>query len=495
MTRTSYLGRWTARLSVAVVAGSALIAQGATAHAQEFMGCSLQQWPSDLLACLNRKWQDANSGFQRQLDDARKDLENRYKRGQEDMRKELDQRGQLARSEWEKRTLQARRAIQSDPLLACVAGANPAADVAQVVARYSSDPARFFRAAYDDAMAMVAPPTLTPPPTGIQIMRTAETIFDDAWRRAEVGASRSATLRCIVDHARPMRDAMKRGFVNTAPTFTLAMNQAWSGSGTKVLGDMTADLITKALNKNALGADGVLILKGALTEQLLGPSRIQGHADLVQALTTALPAGGQPMADAAARAKDALGKAFQIDSDFYVSVFEKWLMLAGRKLIRSDSPPVGGITALRPPGGGWVADRLLDQLDWVPASVNSAIASVCGTVPEAGGFVCGWGMQLPLRELWIQIVRPGIKETALSAVEVTYDEAVRALVARLRDPLRRGAGRVRVAAGPIAVALESMQQQLIEGFVDDVVKTTRVALDNFDDRVVELIDAAVAARR
>jgi hypothetical protein len=497
MSGISNRGRWTAKLAVAVFAGAGLLAVARDAHAgPDFMGCSLTQWPNDILNCLNGKWSEATNNFQRQIDDAKKQadearrsVDDKVKYAVDNLRKQLENAGELVKSNTEKALLQASRQVGADQLVACLARANPSAEVSQMAARFASDPAAFLQSTYDEAAALVGPFKLVAPKNGAIRLPTAGEIFDQSWGRLEGIGARSASVGCVVEYLRPMKDAMKRGFTGSAPRFTAAMSGAWSASGDSVLASSVAKLMTQMLNKTALGADGVLILKGALTEHMLGPARIQSNADLVHALAAAMPAGGAPLAEAAARAKDALGKTFEIDGDFYVDLFGTWLKVTGHKVIRSDSPMVYGV-----PGGGWIADRLLDQLDWVPGAVNSAIATTCGGVPEVGGAVCAWAMQLPLRELWIQVARPGIKEVALSTIEAAYDSGTELIKDKLRGQLRQGADALRQAAGPFAGALESMQKQLVEAFVDDVVKATRVALDNYNDSVVDLIDAATTGR-
>jgi hypothetical protein len=215
----------------------------------------------------------------------------------------------------------------------------------------------------------------------------------------------------------------------------------------------------------------------------LATQAFRSGSEAIEALAKAVVAGstGAALEQARQRAEAALRGTIDYDQ-LYASLGVELPRAIGHKYI--DSERVGH--------GGFLLNQGFSLLQLSGGTTQNVTEALCGLIPEVGGAVCAYVLQIVVT-VWNGVVVPQLQREASELVHVAMDTSMD----RVRGELSRGIklAEVRSRLGPAdaviaAIPSEALLAAWANGFIDHDIKS----IDRFTGSVLSLTSAAAPRR-
>ncbi|MGH7307635.1 MAG: hypothetical protein ACREK6_02980 [Candidatus Rokuibacteriota bacterium] len=224
------------------------------------------------------------------------------------------------------------------------------------------------------------------------------------------------------------------------------------------------------------------VARGVLLERQYEAAFRTG-SEALEALASTVAAGSTTAAvdQARQRAETALKSPRDYDQ-LYAAIGVELLRAIGHKYI--DSERVGH--------GGFLLNQGFSLLQLSGGTIQNVTAALCGLIPEIGGVICGYVMQIVVT-VWNGAIVPQLQREVAQLIHLAADTSMD----RVRSELAKGVklAEVRSRLGPADAVIAALPGEALlaawaNGFIDNDVKS----IDRFTGSVLSLTSAAVQRR-
>jgi hypothetical protein len=224
------------------------------------------------------------------------------------------------------------------------------------------------------------------------------------------------------------------------------------------------------------------VARGVLLERQFDAA-FRGGSEALEGLAKAVSTGstGAALDQARQRAESALKGTIDYDQ-LYAALGVELLRAIGHKYI--DSERLGH--------GGFLLNQGFSLLQLSGGTTQNVTEALCGLIPEVGGIMCAYVLQIVV-SVWNGAIVPQLQREVSELIHVAMDTSMD----RVRNELARGLklADVRSRLGPAdaviaAIPSETLVAAWANGFIDQDIK----ALDRFTGSVLALTSAAAPRR-